>query len=80
MLQTVKQRIINAIPPTLLFVVLYFSIFFICGFQDAIIGIVLSLEFIRLKTDEFVETTIIKSTFIYLMSAAFAYVGGINVY
>lgn len=80
MLQVVKQRVLNAIPPTLLFVVVYFSIFFICGFQDAIIGIILSLDFIRLKTDEFAENTLLKSTFIYLMSAVLAYVGGINVY
>ena len=45
MLQTIKQRVLNAIPPTVLFLVLFFSILYICGLQDALIATFLTLEF-----------------------------------
>ena len=34
----------------------------------------------RLKTDEFVESTMIKSTVLYIIIAVFAYLAGLNVY
>ena len=80
MLQTIKQRVLNAIPPTVLFLVLFFSILYICGLQDALIATFLTLEFMRLKTDEFVESTMIKSTVLYIIIAVFAYLAGLNVY
>ena len=69
MLQTIKQRVLNAIPPTVLFLVLFFTILYICGLQDALIATFLTLEFMRLKTDEFVESTMIKSTVLYIIIA-----------
>ena len=80
MLQTIKQRVLNAIPPTVLFLALFFSILYICGLQDALIATFLTLEFMRLKTDEFVESTMIKSTVLYIIIAVFAYLAGLNVY
>lgn len=80
MLQTIKQRVLNSIPPTVLFLVLFFSILYICGLQDALIATFLTLEFMRLKTDEFVESTMIKSTVLYIIIAVFAYLAGLNVY
>ena len=80
MLQIIKERVLGAIPPTALFLVLFFSTFAICGIQDSLIALFVTLEFMRLKTDEFVESTIIKSTLIYIAIALLTYVASLNVY
>mgnify|MGYP004535064931 CR=1 FL=1 len=80
MLHVVKQRILDALAPAALFLLLFFSILWICGLQDAIISTFISLEFMRLKTDEFLGSTMVKSTVLYMAIAALSFVGGINVY
>ena len=80
MLEVIKQRLNSAVPPTVLFVLLFFPILWLCGLQDAIIGIFVSLEFLRLRSDEFAESTIIKSTALYVALAGLSYLGSLNVF
>lgn len=80
MLEVIKQRLNSAVPPTVLFVLLFFPTLWLCGMQNAVIGIFVSLEFLRLRSDEFAESTIIKSTALYVALAGLSYLGSLNVF
>lgn len=80
MLQSIKRKCLQSIAPTALYVLLFFSILFICGMENVIIAPFMTLFFLRLQKDEFVASTVLKSTFIYIGIALLAYVGMLNIY
>lgn len=74
------KQLLKSIPPTLVFLTIYFSIQRLFGSENGIIVSSITLVFMRSRSERFIERSVLKTVFIYLILSVLAFLATTNLF